>query len=172
MLAKEEKAFFLDLIEEPGRKDPLSALLQVLRGGPIRFRNDIFWGRLPSAYPGQLSKITDSGKGRGRNAFASGIPHFECRFLSLIMQGVLKTFAGGLALLPRFWRGQPSQCLQGSGCSSADRSLHPAFLESLWQKEEFEIQVPAIFLQLIICLTRRLDKSIYIIMYSFWRQGH
>ncbi|ABC76454.1 YbgA family protein [Syntrophus aciditrophicus] len=66
VLAKEEKAFFLDLIEEyRDERIPLSALLQVLRGWSIRFRNDYLLGQtFLQPYPGQLSKITDSGKGR------------------------------------------------------------------------------------------------------------
>ncbi|MEN6623642.1 MAG: DUF1722 domain-containing protein, partial [Smithella sp.] len=66
MAAKEEKAFFLESIEEyRDERIPLSALLRVLRAWSIRYGNSYLMGQtLLHPYPGQLVEITDSGKGR------------------------------------------------------------------------------------------------------------
>jgi uncharacterized protein YbgA (DUF1722 family)/uncharacterized protein YbbK (DUF523 family) len=66
VLSKEEKAFFLESIEEyRDERIPLSALLKVLRAWSIRYRDDYLLGQtLLQPYPGQLVEITDSGKGR------------------------------------------------------------------------------------------------------------
>lgn len=66
VLTKEEKAFFLELIEEyRDERIPLSALLQVLRAWSIRYRNDYLLGQtFLQPYPAELVEITDSGKGR------------------------------------------------------------------------------------------------------------
>jgi uncharacterized protein YbgA (DUF1722 family) len=66
VLSKEEKAFFLESIEEyRDERIPLSALLKVLRACSIRYQNDYLLGQtLLQPYPGQLVEITDSGKGR------------------------------------------------------------------------------------------------------------
>jgi len=66
VLSKEEKAFFLESIEEyRDERIPLSALLKVLRAWSIRYHNDYLLGQtLLQPYPGQLIEITDSGKGR------------------------------------------------------------------------------------------------------------
>ena len=66
VLSKEEKAFFLESIEEyRDERIPLSALLKVLRAWSIRYHNDYLLGQtLLQPYPVQLIEITDSGKGR------------------------------------------------------------------------------------------------------------
>jgi len=66
VLAKEEKAFFLESIEEfRDERIPLSALLHVLRAWAIRYQNDYLLGQsFLQPYPWQLVEITDSGKGR------------------------------------------------------------------------------------------------------------
>ncbi len=66
VLSKEEKAFFLESVEEyRDERIPLSALLSVLRAWSIRYHNDYLLGQtLLQPYPGQLVEITDSGKGR------------------------------------------------------------------------------------------------------------
>ena len=68
VLSKEEKAFFLDSIEEyRDERIPLSALLNVLRAWSIRYHNSYLLGQtLLQPYPGQLVEITDSGKGRNQ----------------------------------------------------------------------------------------------------------
>jgi uncharacterized protein YbgA (DUF1722 family)/uncharacterized protein YbbK (DUF523 family) len=66
VLSKEEKAFFLESIEEyRDERIPLSALLSVLRAWAIRYRNDYLLGQtFLNPYPVKLMEITDSGKGR------------------------------------------------------------------------------------------------------------
>jgi len=66
VLSKEEKAFFLESIEEyRDERIPLSAILKVLRAWSIRYQNDYLLGQtFLQPYPGQLVEITDSGKGR------------------------------------------------------------------------------------------------------------
>jgi uncharacterized protein YbgA (DUF1722 family) len=66
VLSKEEKAFFLESIEEyRDERIPLSALLSVLRAWAIRYRNDYLLGQtFLNPYPIKLMEITDSGKGR------------------------------------------------------------------------------------------------------------
>lgn len=66
VLSKEEKAFFLDSIEEyRDERIPLSVLLHLLRAWSIRYQNDYLLGQtFLQPYPAELVEITDSGKGR------------------------------------------------------------------------------------------------------------
>jgi uncharacterized protein YbgA (DUF1722 family)/uncharacterized protein YbbK (DUF523 family) len=66
VLSKEEKAFFLESIEEyRDERIPLSVLLHVVRAWSIRYRNDYLLGQtFLQPYPLELVEITDSGKGR------------------------------------------------------------------------------------------------------------
>ena len=68
VLSKEEKAFFLESIEEyRDERIPLSVLLHILRAWSIRYRNDYLLGQtFLQPYPAELVEITDSGKGRER----------------------------------------------------------------------------------------------------------
>jgi len=66
VLSKEEKAFFLESIEEyRDERIPLSVLLHIVRAWSIRYRNDYLLGQtFLQPYPAELVEITDSGKGR------------------------------------------------------------------------------------------------------------
>jgi len=66
VLSKEEKAFFLESIEEyRDERIPLSVRLHILRAWSIRYRNDYLLGQtFLQPYPAELVEITDSGKGR------------------------------------------------------------------------------------------------------------
>jgi uncharacterized protein YbgA (DUF1722 family)/uncharacterized protein YbbK (DUF523 family) len=66
VLSKEEKAFFLESIEEyRDERIPLSTLLHILRAWAIRHNNDyLLQQTFLKPYPGKLVEITDSGKGR------------------------------------------------------------------------------------------------------------
>jgi uncharacterized protein YbgA (DUF1722 family) len=66
VLSKEEKAFFLESLEEyRDERIPLSAILHVLRAWSVRHRNTYLLGQtFLRPYPEKLVDITDSGKGR------------------------------------------------------------------------------------------------------------
>lgn len=66
VLSKEEKAFFLNSLEEyRDERIPLSAVLHVLKAWAIQHKNDYLLGQaFLHPYPADLVEITDSGKGR------------------------------------------------------------------------------------------------------------
>ncbi|WP_408998151.1 YbgA family protein [Syntrophus buswellii] len=68
VLSKEEKAFFLESIEEyRDERIPLSVLLHILRAWSIRYKNNYLLGQtFLQPYPLELVEISDSGKGRDR----------------------------------------------------------------------------------------------------------